>query len=291
MMNVRKKSGLFAPHAFDYIVSAVLLLFALGCLYPFVHMLLISFASEGDYYSAVTIVIPRHFTLNAYAFVLLESRIGLSFLESVLITGIYIVYALFLTSLGAYALTKTQMPGHKIFFAFILISMFFGGGLIPFYLTVRGLGLIDSWASVIIPFGINSFYMIILRNFFYHFFDSVLEACKLDGANEFTIFLRFVLPLSKAALITIGLFYLVDKWNDWYWPMIFINSSEKYPLALEVRNILSGTSSIDYSASDLSYRSGKEAATIILSIIPIAMIVPFAQKFLVRGVMIGSVKE
>lgn len=290
-MNAKKKSKLFAPRAADYVITALLMLFALLCLYPFLYMLLVSFASEGDFYSAVTIVVPAHFTIEAYSFILFQSRIGLAFIESVLVTAVYVVYSVVLTSLGAYALTKRNMPGHRIFFVFILITMFFGGGLIPFYLTVRDLGLIDSYLSMIIPFGINSFYMIILRNFFKQVPESIIEACKLDGANDFTIFLRFVLPLSKAALITIGLFYLVDKWNDWYWPMLFMNSSEKFPLALEVRNMLSGTSSIDYSASDLSYQKGKEAAMIILSIIPIAVMIPFTQKFLVKGVMIGSIKE
>jgi len=183
------------------------------------------------------------------------------------------------------------MPGNRIFFIFVLITMFFGGGLIPFYITVRSLGLINSYFSVIIPFGINVFYMIILRNFFRQVPEALIESCKLDGAREFVIFWYMVMPLSKAGLITIGLFYFVDKWNDWYWPLMFIMSEEKSPLALEIRNLLTGNSSIDYSAIDKTYQKGKEAAMIVISILPMLGIIPFCQKFLTKGIMVGSVKE
>lgn len=290
MTKREKKGKLTAPKIFDYVIVAVLGLGALFCLYPLVSMLLISFASEGDFYASRFMVIPWHFNLKSYDFILTQGRIGFACLESIGISALYIVYSLILTSIGAYALTKTKMPGNRAFFVFVMITMFFGGGLIPFYFTVRELGLIDSIFSVILPFGINTFYMIILRNFFRQIPESVIESCKLDGANEFVIFLMFILPLSKVGLITIGLFYFVDKWNDWYWPMIFINSDSKYPLALEIRNMLSGNAAIDYSGIDLTYQKGKEAAMIVIAIIPILFIIPFCQKFLVKGILIGSVK-
>ena len=286
-----KEKKLNRTTAFDVIVLIVFVFFAAICVYPFLHMLLISFASEGDYYRANILVLPRHFNLKSYEFILLQGRIGFAFLESIFISAVYIVYTLTLTSFGAYALSKKNMPGNRIFFIFVLITMFFGGGLIPFYLTVRSLGLINSYFSVIIPFGINVFYMIILRNFFRQVPEALIESCKLDGAREFVIFWYMVMPLSKAGLITIGLFYFVDKWNDWYWPLMFIMSEEKSPLALEIRNLLTGNSSIDYSAIDKTYQKGKEAAMIVISILPMLGIIPFCQKFLTKGIMVGSVKE
>ncbi len=286
-----KKRTLNAPKPFDYVIFAVLILFACICLYPFISMLLISFASEGDYYSSYFIVIPWHFNVDAYRFIFTQGRIHFALLESILVSVGYTFYALFLTSLGAYALSNTRMPGNRIFFIFVLITMFFGGGLIPFYLTVKGLGMIDNPLSLIIPFGVNAFYMIILRNFFRQVPKSIIESCKLDGANEVIIFFRFMLPLAKAGLITIGLFYFVDKWNDWYWPMLFIHSSDLNPLALEIRNMLSGNTAVDFSGIDLTYQKGKEAAMVVFAILPIMAIVPFCQKFLVKGIMIGSVKE
>lgn len=290
MTKRRKRGTLNAPKVFDYVIFIVLGIAALFCLYPLVSVLLISFASEGDFYSSRFMVLPKHFNFESYRFILTQGRIGIAFLESIGIAAMYVVYSLLLTSIGAYALTKTKMPGNRVFFVFVLITMFFGGGLIPFYLTVREIGLIDSIFSVILPFGINTFYMIILRNFFRQIPESIIESCKLDGANEFIIFVKFILPLSKVGLITIGLFYFVDKWNDWYWPMIFVNSETKYPLALEIRNMLSGNTAIDYSGIDLTYQKGKEAAMIVIAIIPILLIMPFCQKFLVKGILIGSVK-
>lgn len=276
---------------FDITVVGIFVLLALVCVYPFLHMLLISFASEGDYYSSGIIVIPYHFTLEAYSFIITQGRIGFAFIESICVSAIYVVYSLLMTSFGAYALSKNDMPGRKIFFILVMIPMFFGGGLIPFFLVVRSLGMADSCFSLIIPFGINVFYMIILRNFFRQVPESLIESCKLDGAREFVIFFKMILPLSKAGLITIGLFYFVDKWNDWYWPMIFITSETKQPLALEIRNLLTGNSSIDYSSIDKSYQKGKEAAMVVLSILPMLAIIPFCQSFLTKGIMLGAVKE
>lgn len=290
MMKTKSK-GLNRFTAFDGILIAVFILLAIVCLYPFLHMLLISFASEGDYYQSTILVIPRHFNFESYNFILTQGRIGYAFTESILISLAYVAYSMILTSFGAYALSKKNMPGHKVFFVFIMVTMFFSGGLIPFYLTVRGLGLIDSYLSVIVPFGVNAFYMIILRNFFRQVPESLVEACKLDGAREFVIFFKMVIPLSKAGLITIGLFYFVDKWNDWYWPMLFIMSDSKNPLALEIRNLLSGNSSIDYSSVDKTYQKGKEAAMIVLSVLPMLFLIPFCQRFLTKGIMIGAVKE
>ena len=151
--------------------------------------------------------------------------------------------------------------------------------------------------SVIIPFGINAFNMIILRNFFSQIPKEMIESCKLDGANEFTILFRFVVPLSKAGIATIALFYMVERWNDWYWPMMFLQDAPDWaPLALELRNVLSSSQSTGIGGGGsidpgVLFEEGKQAAMIVISMIPILCVYPFIQKYFVKGVMIGSVKD
>ena len=290
------KKKKYKIRVFDVVNIFLLTLFALLCLYPFFNQILISFATKADYYNATLLVWPEHFTLDSYKFILYQDRVGYAFLISLLVTVGGTLYNMALTVLGAYVLTKKGMPGRGIFFGFILITMFFGGGLIPFYLTIKEIGLIDNILSVILPFGINTFNMIILRNFFNQVPESMIESCKLDGAGEFTILLRFVLPLSKAGLATVALFYMVERWNDWYWPLMFLSSPNKFPLALELRNILSNSQSSGVGGGGdidpgVLFEEGKQSAMIVISMIPILLVYPFVQKYFVKGVMIGSVKD
>ncbi len=270
--------------------------FAFLCLYPFLNQLLISFSSKQDFYEATLFVIPRRFTLDSYKFILYQDRIGFAFLVSLFVTVAGTAYNMLLTVLGAYVLAKQGLPGRKIFFVFILITMYFGGGLVPFYLTIKELGLMDNILSVILPFGINSFNMIILRNFFSQVPKSMVESCKLDGASEFTVLFRFVIPLSKAGIATVALFYMVERWNDWYWPMMFLSTPDWFPLALELRNILSSNQSTGIGGGGsidpgVLFEEGKQAAMIVFSMLPILAVYPFVQKYFVKGVMVGSVKD
>lgn len=283
--------------AFDIVLIILLSLFAFVCLYPFLDQLLISFATKQDFYGATLITLPKHFTFDSYKFILYQDRIGYAFLVSLLVTVVGVVYSMTLTVLGAYVLAKEGLPGRKIFFVFVLITMFFGGGLVPFYLTIKEIGLMNNILSVIIPFGINSFNMIILRNFFSQVPKEMIESCKLDGAGEFTILFKFVIPLSKAGIATIALFYMVERWNDWYWPMLFLQDSPDWaPLALELRNVLSSSQSTGIGGGGsidpgVLFEEGKQAAMIVISMIPILCVYPFVQKYFVKGVMIGSVKD
>lgn len=269
-------------------------LFALLCLYPFLNQLLISLASPADYLNAKLLPIPYHFNLESYKFVLFQNHIGSAFLISIGLTVVGTGVNMLMTILGAYVLGKEGLPGRKIFFYLILFTMFFGGGLIPFYITVRNLGLAGSLASLVLPFSINTFNMIILRNAFTAIPKEIYEACEVDGATDFTILFVFVVPMSITGIATVALFYLVERWNDWYWPMLFIHDSELFPLALELRNILSYNQSTSGGSGQLNpalmFSEGQKAATIIVSIIPILCVYPFIQKYFVKGLMLGSVK-
>ncbi len=283
----RKKFPVFA------VINGIILgLFALLCLYPFVNLLLTSFSSQADYLNSFMLVIPCHFNFEAYKLIFMEDNIGRAFLLSLFVTIVGTAYSLVLTSLGAFVLTRRRLVGGKVFFAFVFIPMFFSGGLIPFFLTVKDLGLYDKVWSLFIPFGINIFNMIILRNFFSQMPAGIEESARMDGANDFTVFFRFVLPLSKAGLATIGLYYLVGYWNDWYWPMIFTGSNLDFTLAYALRDMLA-QSTTDTSGSDpsLLYNQSREAATVIVALLPIVAIYPFIQKYFVKGVMLGAIKS
>ncbi len=282
--------------AFAIINGTVLSLFAVICLFPFLTEVLTSFASVDDFNTAGFMVIPYHFNFESYKYILYQGRVGTAFLNSLFTTAIGTLYCMLLTIIGSYVLCQKDMVGSKFFFYFVLFTMFFGGGLIPFFITVRGMGLMNSLWSVIIPFGVSGFNMIILRNYFSKVPQSVLESCKIDGGSQLTILCQFVLPLSKAGLATVALFYLVERWNDWYWPMLFITDSEKATLSLELRNILmSKQTSVDFGGgtvdTTVTFGKGQNAATVVLSILPILLVYPFVQKYFVQGVMIGSIKE
>lgn len=282
--------------AFDVINAVVLVLFALLCVFPFLYEVLLSVSSLSDYLNATVMVIPLHFNLESYKIILFQDRIFKAFGISLLVTAAGTLYSMLLTIFGAYALMHKNLPGKKIFFTMILITMFFGGGLIPFYLIVDGLGLTNTLFALFIPFGVGAFNLIILRNFFSQVPESVIESCSMDGAGDFRILFQFIVPMSKAGLATIALFYLVDRWNDWYWPMIFIDDVEIYPLALELRNVLARNQSGGFGGggqvdATKLFAQGQEAAMVVFSMIPILCVYPFIQKYFVKGVMLGAIKS
>ncbi len=283
---------------FDIINIFILSLFGIICVFPFVYEILISFSSKVDFYQSTFIVLPKHFTFENYKFIFIQNTIGNALGISLFVTVVGVCFNMVLTIIGAYALSRTDMFLGRVFFLFVLFTMFFGGGLIPFYIVVRDIGLMQnsfvSVFSVIIPFGISGFNMIILRNFFRAVPDEIVESCLMDGASQIRIMLQFVVPLSKAGIATIALFYAVERWNDWYWPMLFITSPDYQPLSLALRNALSSNTPGDSVTggvdATITFAEGQNAATIVIAILPIVAVYPFVQKYFVRGVMLGSVK-
>ncbi len=281
---------------FDVLNYIFLAVFALLCVYPFINIILTSFASELDYtkYKHGLLVIPEHFNFNAYVYIFGEGGLVKAFLNSVIVTVCAVVYSVIMMSLGGYALTKKDLPGKNIFFTLILITMFFGGGIIPFFLVLRDLGLYNRLIGLIIPFGINTFNMILLRNFFANVPEEVLESAKLDGAGEMRILFGLVIPLSLAGLATIALFQFVGYWNDWYWPLLLLKSEDLWTLSLKLKKILEKNNNQGEGGGGnvvQVYAKGQESATILVSIIPILCVYPFVQKYFVKGVMLGSVKS
>lgn len=286
----RKKVTLF-----DVVNTSFLSLFALICLLPIVYLVLLSVSSKSDYLQATLFVFPWNFNFENYKVSLYQDKIFLAFGVSVLVTGLSVLYSMTLTCLGAYAFTKKDVPGLKVIFYLIIFTMFFGGGLVAEYLTIKNTVGTNNLVSIIIPFGINTFNMIILRNFFSQVPESIIESCRLDGASEFRILFSFVLPLSKAGIATIALYYFVSKWNDWYWPAILLSDApDLAPLALKIRQGLNNERGEGLGGgwdTSQTFTQGTNAAMCIIGLIPIMAVYPFLQKYFTKGVMIGGVKE
>ena len=278
------------------IIYFLMILFAIFCLFPLIYELMLSFASQSDYLNANFLVVPRNFNIEAYKFVFYQDRIIVNFLISLFVTVVGTIYSIILSSFGAYVLSRKDLPLNGLFFTLILITMYFGGGLIPFYITVRSMKMTNSLASLIIPNAINTFNMIVLRNFFAQVPQDILDSADIDGCGEFRKLFLFVVPLAKAGFATICLYYVVEKWNDWYWPMIFLGERDDlYPLALELRNVLTANQSDGYGNGgnvdvDSLFTQGKNAAMIVISILPMLAIYPFVQKYFTKGVMFGAIK-
>ena len=277
------------------LIYAFIVLFTLACLFPIVYEVLLSFASKEDYLQSDFLIFPVHFNFENYKIILLQDRIPIAFLISVFLTAVNLVYSMAIDILAAYVLAQRDIPGRKIFFTFLLIPMFFSGGLVPFYLTLRSLNFTNNLLGLILPFGVGGFNVILLRNFFAQVPNDIIESAKLEGVSDFRVLWQFILPLSKAGIATISLFILVGKWNDWYWPMILLTEDSLFPLALELRNVLNSTRAdlIPDGSVDMNviFAEGRNAAMIIVALLPIMAIYPFLQKNFVKGIMIGAIKS
>ena len=284
---------------FYFINYFILSLIALGCLYPFVYILATSLSSSRAVNSGEVILWPVEFNLEAYKQLLLDGQIFISMRNTVIITVVGTGLCMFTTILCAYSLSKKRLAFRGFFMGIIVFTMMFSGGMIPNFLLIRNLGLMNTYWALWLS-GLQSTYnMIVLRTFFQSIPESLEEAAQIDGAGDPYILTRIVLPLSGAALATITLFYAVGWWNIYFNAMMYISSPLKHPLMVKLRNMLDTAHMITVQAESggggaleavfVAAESFK-AATILVSVLPIMLVYPFLQKYFVKGVMIGSVK-
>jgi len=228
-----------------------------------------------------------------YQLVFQEPRIFHSYLNTLYYVSLGTTLSLAVTSAAAYALSKKKLVFQDKFMKFIIITMFFSGGMIPIFLTVNNLGLYDTVWAIVLPGMVSSWNLIIMRSFFQSFPDEIEESGELDGLNDIGTFWYLVMPVSKAVLATIGLFYAVSLWNSYYNPFIFLSSQDKFPLQVILRSLLESGEGLD-GGSKVSDQpvivESLKYATIIISVVPIIAVYPFLQKYFVTGVMIGSIK-
>ncbi|WP_147918678.1 carbohydrate ABC transporter permease [Ruania zhangjianzhongii] len=278
---------------FSVVNSAVLIAFALVCLLPFLHVIGSSLANPGELATRAFVIIPREFTLDAYRYVLSTPTIFRAMGVSMFVTVVGTFLSLLVTSLMAYALGKRYLRGRRVINFLVVFTMLFSGGMIPLFIVVNGLGLLDSVWSLILPFTVNAFNFVIMRSFFQSIPDSLEEAARIDGCSEFGVFVRIVLPLSVASIATIGLFYAVAYWNTYMWAILFINDSTLWPIQVLLRQIVIVASGLNADASVVDVvppAQSVKMAVIAVATLPMLIVYPFIQRYFVKGALIGSVK-
>ncbi|GIN70883.1 ABC transporter permease [Bacillus sp. J14TS2] len=276
------------------IVNAIILLgVALVTTYPFLHMIAVSLSGDVHVLRGDVNLIPKGITLKNYLHVLSDPRIGTGYLNTLIYVTLGTIISLIITAMGAYALSKKKMIFRKGFMLMIVFTILFSGGMIPTFLVVKNLGLMDTVWAMVLPAAISTWNLIIMRTFFSSTIPNELEeSAKIDGLNDIGIFIRIVLPLSKPVLATIGLFYAVGIWNNFMLPLLYLRDNALYPLQIILRNMVLVEEMASVSGTDaVVIQESIQYATILVSTLPILLLYPFLQKYFVKGVMIGSLKD
>lgn len=276
---------------FDILNIIILAVISLTTLYPFVYLLIISISPIEQVIKNGIIIIPEGFTLEYYRYVFGSTGIGSAYAATIFITIVGTLLSLALSSIGAYVLAQKNLPGKNIFTLIIIITMIFNGGMIPSYLVVKGLGLIDSLWSLIIPNAIYAFWLIVMRNFFQSIPASLSESARIDGCSEYRILFAIIIPLSMPILATLALFFGVSQWNQYFNAIIYINSPGKQPLQVLIRRMYQSYMSVSANGDSLPPPVETiRAATIMVATLPILCVYPFLQRYFVQGIMVGAVK-
>lgn len=276
-------------YALNYVLLSIC---ALAALYPFVYVLSASISSPEAVVTGEVLLFPKELTLDAYKAVFAEKDVWIGYANTIFYTVVGTLTSMALTICGAYALSKKRLLGRTFFNMLISFTIIFQAGMIPTYLNFRDLNMLDTRLAIILGFAITTFNVIILRTFFQSVPEEIEEAARIDGAGEAAVLFKVVLPLSKAALATIGLFYAVARWNGYFWAMILLKDPDKIPLQVLLNKLVVQMKPSDTMLMDSAFSVGETIiyATIIVAVIPIVVVYPFIQKYFVKGVMIGSLK-
>ena len=269
--------------------------FAISTLYPFIYIAALSFSSGFEARAGNVLLTPVEFTIAAYERVLSQPLFWSSYANTFIYTIGGTLMSLAFIIPGAYALSRPRLFGRRFWNLMVAFTMWFHAGMIPFFLNMRDLGLLDSYFGIIIGFAVNGFNVILLRNFFEGVPSSFEEAARMDGANEIQILWKVYVPLAKPAIATVALFCIVSRWNGFFWAMVLLQDEKKIPLQVYLRKVIVVLSDDDEFASSLLTASYSfetvSAAIIVCSIIPVLLIYPFLQKYFNKGILLGGVKE
>lgn len=282
---------------FSVLNTIVMLLIVAAAGLPFLHVVAKAFSSETAVIAGKVLFLPRDLELGSIAYVAGQYLFRRSFLNSVFITVVGATLSVTITAMAAYPLSKPALPGRPLILGLFVFTMLFSGGLVPTYMLIRNVGLLDSLWSLILPGSINVFYLLLMKNFFETLPDSIEESAIVEGAPRWLILVKIVIPLSMPAIATVTLFYAVLLWNSFFDALMYINSASKSPLQLYLRGvILEATMSetqVGQATPDELLKLSPEsirAATIVLSTLPIVLVYPFLQRYFVKGIVIGSIK-
>jgi putative aldouronate transport system permease protein len=279
----------------DAVIMFIVGIAMLACLLPFLHILAISLSSKRAVLSNEVTLFPRDLEFGAYEIVFSDARMLGSMGLTIGLTIAFTLFCMVMTVAAAYPLTKERLKGRTFFMMIIVFTMFFSGGIIPDYLLVKELGLLDNLASLIFPGAISAFNLIILRSFFSSIPSSLEESAYIDGSSYFGTLTRIVLPLSMPVLATLSLFYAVQRWNGFMDALFYITNSELYPIQLKLYQIVMNSMVTELTAQEGVVQTdviaeGLKAASIIFATTPILIVYPWLQRYFVSGIMIGAVK-
>ena len=278
----------------DYINYTLLALISLTCIVPLLYVISISLTDPKTYVPFKLYFIPEHVSLESYKYILGTNSFANSLKSTVFITAVGTVLNLAVTFSMAYALTKTYMPGYKFFYMMVVVTLFFNAGVIPTYLVIRSLGLLNSYWALILGSLTSAWNLVVVRSFLLTIPASLEESASLDGCTEIGIFWRIVLPLSMPAIATFTLFFAVAHWNTYFNAMLYISDTKKWTLQVLVKQLVIDSDGMGIGqAIDSDSAPPKETmrmAAVILSMLPIVVVYPFLQKHFAKGVMIGSIK-
>ncbi len=279
---------------FDGVNLVLMLLLLVVTLYPLYYMGIVSISSGGAVSRGEVLWLPKGINLQAYKYVLDDPAVLRSYGNTVFYTALGTLISLVLTTLCAYPLSRNHFYGRAVFSLFVIFTMFFDGGLIPRFMVVHGLGMVDTIWALVIPTAISVFNMILMRTFFEQIPEALHESATVDGAGEYRTLLQIVLPLSMPVMATMFLFYAVGQWNSFFPALIYLNEKELYPLQIILRNIViqgDMASQTTQMGADMATMSATiKYAVVYVAILPVLCIYPFVQKYFVQGAMLGSVK-
>ena len=303
-MKKQMKVGLSrGDRIFDLINHILVFLLLAVCVYPLYYTVIASFSEPESVLSGRVYLWIKGFTLDSYRSVLDYDMIWVGYRNTILYTVIGTVYNLLLLIPASYALSKKEMKFRRPLMVFFVFTMYFGGGMIPSYLNIKNLHLIDTIWVMIIPGAFSVYNMIITRTFFMtNFSESLAEAARIDGASEFRIFVQIALPLSSAIIAVMTLYHAVGRWNSYFNALLYLNESEKWPLQMVLRQVLLQNTSVRIETGGMTteeimdnIRRQKLAETLKYAVIfianaPVMALYPFVQKYFTKGIMVGSIK-
>lgn len=278
---------------FRVVNTVVLLGVVVVTLYPFLNIVARSLSEEAYIIAGEVTIVPRGFDLTAYKLLMSDAMFWTNYRNTVVYTVVATLISIVLTTCYAYVLSKPQLKGRPFLIGVALFTMFFSGGLIPNYVLVTSLGMKNTIWAVVIPNAISVFNLLVMKAFFESLPSELEEAAAVDGLNTYGTLLRIVLPLSKAIIATMVLFYAVSFWNSWFTAFLYIDRQDLLPVTVYLRNLIAGATSAESAAADadkVQAAATLQAVTIVLTTLPILAIYPFVQRYFVRGVMLGAVK-
>lgn len=275
-----------------FLIYCFLVILSLSMILPFVRVISISFSTRTFVEADKIILLPKGFTLDSYKYVLSEPRIWKSLFVTIFVTVVGTILSLLITSLMAYALSRKEFRPAKGIMIFVILTMVFQAPIIPFFLTVKALGMLNTVWALILPLVVNGFNLIIVRTFFQETPEALIDSGRIDGCGDLRILFNIVLPMSKPVLATIALFYAVSYWNIFYNALLFIYDKNLQPLQIIVRSYIENSVETPGIYLDVNYNNTTlQMATILVATMPIIIVYPFLQKYFIKGVSLGAIKE